>query len=121
MECPRGISTKMRQSWCHAAQALSSQPWISMRSFMSGHIERKMAIQQALQELLPAMNADGGGAEIVLVTEDSVTLRLTGTCLFCPSRNMSAAALADGLKQRIPHVKQVFIDYPPLKRLPVHS
>lgn len=79
-------------------------------------MEREIVIQQALQELLPAMTADGGGAEIVQITEDAVTLRLVGTCLFCPSRKMSAAALADGLKQRVPHVGHVFIDYPLLDR-----
>lgn len=84
-------------------------------------MEAAIALQHALQELLPAMTADGGGAEIVLVTEDSVTLRLTGTCLFCPSRKMSAAALSDGLKQRLPHLRHVFIDYPQRERRPTQS
>ncbi len=84
-------------------------------------MEKKIAIHQALQELLPAMTADGGGAEIVQITEDAVTLRLIGTCLFCPSRKMSATALADGLKQRVPHVRQVLVDYPPLGRSPLAS
>lgn len=84
-------------------------------------MEREIVIQRALQELLPAMTADGGGAEIVQITEDSVTLRLIGTCLFCPSRKMSATALADGLKQRVPQVGRVFISYPSMKGVPVQN
>jgi Fe-S cluster biogenesis protein NfuA len=74
------------------------------------------AVNLALLEMLPAMVADGGGAEIVQVEDDWVALRLTGTCLFCPSRKRSAAALEDGLKRRVPTLRTVVIEYPKLER-----
>ena len=73
------------------------------------------AVEIALVELLPAMVADGGGVEVVRVEKDSVWLRLTGTCLFCPSRKKSALALEDGLKRRVPQLLRVFVQYPEME------
>lgn len=69
-------------------------------------------VQSALNELLPAMVADGGGAELVSLDSDVVTLKLIGTCNFCPSRQLSAEALSRGLQARVPEVSEVKIVYP---------
>jgi Fe-S cluster biogenesis protein NfuA len=45
--------------------------------------------QAALKYLLPAMQADGGGLELVAVDEGIVRIRLVGACLFCPSRELT--------------------------------
>lgn len=71
-------------------------------------------VQSALNELLPAMVADGGGVELVSLESDVVTLKLIGTCNFCPSRELSAEALIKGLRTRVPEVKEVKIAYPTL-------
>jgi Fe-S cluster biogenesis protein NfuA len=73
-------------------------------------------VKRALTELLPAMTADGGGAEIILISPNTVSIRLTGTCLFCPSRKRSALALEAGLKKRVPQLREVLIEYPPIDR-----
>jgi Fe-S cluster biogenesis protein NfuA len=72
---------------------------------------------QALDELLPAMIADGGGAEFVSLENGVATLRLVGSCNFCPSRQLSAAALRGGIQQRIPELVAINIIYPSLPSL----
>lgn len=71
-------------------------------------------VQKALDELLPAMVADGGGAEFVSLEDGVATLRLVGSCNFCPSRQLSAAALRRGIQQRIPELVDINIVYPSL-------
>jgi Fe-S cluster biogenesis protein NfuA len=65
--------------------------------------------ERALAELLPAMEPDGGGAEVVSIEGRSAVLRLVGSCLFCPSRALSAAALEKGLRSRVPGIENVRI------------
>lgn len=73
-------------------------------------------VQSALTDLLPAMVADGGGAEFVsLDSRGVVTLKLTGTCNFCPSRQLSAEALKRGLNARVPELTDVIIVFPPMQ------
>ncbi len=77
------------------------------------HFER---VQSALTELLPAMVADGGGAELVSFDSGGVvTLKLTGTCNFCPSRQLSAEALKRGLNARVPEITEVIVVFPPVQ------
>ena len=73
-------------------------------------------VVEALAELLPAMEADGGGAELVGIAGSAAVLRLRGTCLFCPSRRLSATALARGLQKRVPGISEVRVLYPPVER-----
>ena len=69
----------------------------------------KEKVETALNEIRPALQADGGGVELVDVSEDgTVKLRLTGACGHCP---MSTYTLKMGiekkLKEMIPEVKLV--------------
>lgn len=69
----------------------------------------KEKVEKLLQEIRPALQADGGDVELVEVTEDGVVkLRLKGACGCCP---MSTYTLKLGIEQRlkeeIPEVKQV--------------
>ena len=69
----------------------------------------KEEIQAALDLVRPQLQADGGDAEIVEVTDDGVVkLRLKGACGGCP---MSQMTLKQGieriLKERVPAVKSV--------------
>lgn len=69
----------------------------------------KEKVEKALEEVRPALKADGGNVELVDVTEDGVVkLRLTGACGHCP---MSTYTLKMGieakLKEKIPEVKSV--------------
>jgi len=66
-------------------------------------------IQQALDEIRPMLQADGGDVELVEVTEDGVVrVRLQGACQGCP---MSQMTIKNGierlLKERVSTVKEV--------------
>lgn len=66
-------------------------------------------VQEALDKIRPALQADGGDVELVEVCDDGVVkVRLVGACRGCP---MSQMTLANGvervLKQEIPEVLRV--------------
>lgn len=69
----------------------------------------KERVQEALDLIRPALQADGGDVELVNVTEDGVVqVALQGACRGCP---MSQLTLANGvervLKEQIPEVVRV--------------
>jgi len=69
----------------------------------------KEKVEKALEEIRPALQADGGDVELVDVNQEGVVkVRLTGACGCCP---MSTYTLKLGieqkLKEKIPEVKQV--------------
>lgn len=69
----------------------------------------KEKVQKVIDEIRPALQADGGNIELVEVQEDGVVkVRLTGACGSCP---MSQLTLKRGvearLKAKIPEVKEV--------------
>ena len=67
------------------------------------------AIMEALDALRPAMETDGGGVELVEINGDQVVLRLIGSCIFCPSRALSASALQRRLSERVPQISSVLV------------
>jgi len=68
----------------------------------------KERVEAVLEEIRPALRADGGDVELVGVTEGVVKVRLKGACSGCP---MSTITLKQGierlLKERLPEVKEV--------------
>ncbi len=67
------------------------------------------SVQDALDLIRPALQADGGDVELVDVTDDGVVkVALQGACRGCP---MSQLTLANGvervLKEQIPEVVRV--------------
>ncbi len=69
----------------------------------------KLKVEEALKEVRPSLQADGGDVELVSVTDDgTVTLRLTGACGGCPMSQMTLKmGIERVLKQRVPAVKKV--------------
>ena len=66
-------------------------------------------VKEALEQVRPGLQADGGDVELVEVRDDGVVLvRLTGHCAGCP---MSQITLKQGienyLKKQVPEVKSV--------------
>jgi len=65
-------------------------------------------VEAVLEEIRPALQADGGDVELVDVIEGVVKVRLKGACSGCP---MSTITLKQGierlLKERLPEVKEV--------------
>lgn len=69
----------------------------------------KQAVQDALDKIRPALQADGGDVQLVDVTDDGVVkVELVGACKGCP---MSQLTLANGvervLKENVPGVARV--------------
>ena len=65
-------------------------------------------VQNALDEIRPQIQLDGGDVELVAVENSTVKVRLVGHCAGCP---MSAMTLKNGvealIKQRVPEILKV--------------
>jgi Fe-S cluster biogenesis protein NfuA len=68
----------------------------------------KKRVQEALDEIRPQIQLDGGDVELVAVEEQTVKVRLVGHCAGCP---MAAMTLKNGvealIKQRVPEIQKV--------------
>jgi Fe-S cluster biogenesis protein NfuA len=65
-------------------------------------------VQEALDEIRPQIQMDGGDVELVSVEKSTVKVRLVGHCAGCP---MAAMTLKNGvealIKQRVPEIQKV--------------
>lgn len=65
-------------------------------------------VQDALEELRPALRMDGGDVELVGIDGGVVQVRLLGACGGCPMAMMTLVGFVEErLKQRVPEVRQV--------------
>ena len=66
-------------------------------------------VKQAIEEIRPALRADGGDIELVSLKDDGVVeVRLTGACHGCPHAEMTLTlGVEKHLKEKVPEVKQV--------------
>jgi len=65
-------------------------------------------VEAALEQIRPALLADGGDVELVDVDEGVVTLRLRGACSGCPMATMTLKfGIEQALKQQVSEVKEV--------------
>ncbi len=69
----------------------------------------KEKVENALAQVRPALQRDGGDVELVEVTEEGVVkVRLTGACHGCPMAQMTLqVGIERFLKQLVPEVKSV--------------
>jgi len=69
----------------------------------------KEQVQEVLELIRPALQADGGDVELVDVTADGiVSVRLTGACGSCPMSTMTLKmGIERTLVEKIPEVKEV--------------
>jgi len=69
----------------------------------------KEQVQEALNLVRPALQADGGDVELVDVTDDGVvSVRLKGACGSCPMSTMTLKmGIERTLKEKVPGVKEV--------------
>jgi len=65
-------------------------------SWPSGTVEQR--VRFALDEVRPALIADGGNVELVEIAGSTVRLRLVGACKTCP---MAHSTLSDFVSERI--------------------
>ncbi len=65
----------------------------------------EVQVQQALDHIRPAMQADGGDIELVSVEDGLVSVRLRGTCLACPSASLTMKqGIERTLREKLPWV-----------------
>jgi len=69
----------------------------------------KERVQEVLNQVRPALQADGGDVELIDVDGDGVvSVRLTGACGSCPMSTMTLKmGIERTLKEKIPTVKSV--------------
>jgi Fe-S cluster biogenesis protein NfuA len=69
----------------------------------------KESVETALEEIRPALRADGGDVELVEVTADGVVkVKLTGACHGCPMGTQTLKmGIETHLKQKLPEITEV--------------
>ncbi|MCK9273838.1 MAG: NifU family protein [Syntrophales bacterium] len=69
----------------------------------------KEQVAKALDEIRPALQADGGDVELIDVSDDGIVkVRLMGACGGCPMAMMTLkGGIEKRLKQAVPEVKEV--------------
>ena len=70
--------------------------------------ERVAQVETVLRDLRPAMEADAGGVELVGIDGGLVAIRLRGTCLVCPSVELTMKrGIEKTLRERLAWVTEV--------------
>jgi Fe-S cluster biogenesis protein NfuA len=66
-------------------------------------------VEEALKEVRPMLQSDGGDVELLNVTDDGkVTLRLTGACGGCPMSQMTLKMGVERvIRKKVPEIKEV--------------
>ncbi|OGQ58155.1 MAG: hypothetical protein A3J24_00340 [Deltaproteobacteria bacterium RIFCSPLOWO2_02_FULL_53_8] len=67
-------------------------------------------VEEALDGIRPALQADGGDVELVDIDEAAgiVKVRLQGACAGCPSAQITLVmGVERAIKDRVPEIKQV--------------
>jgi len=69
----------------------------------------KEKVETALNKIRPQLQADGGGVDLISVSDDGVVrVKLTGACGGCPMSQMTLKmGIEKILKQEIPEVSRV--------------
>ncbi len=77
--------------------------------YFKGEKIMEQKIREALDQIRPILQRDGGDLEFVEMTEDNVVrVRLQGHCAGCPGATMTLKAVIEKiLKENFPEVKAV--------------
>jgi Fe-S cluster biogenesis protein NfuA len=68
----------------------------------------EQSVREALEEIRPALQADGGDVELVKLVGNDVHVRLVGACAGCPGATMTLLyGVTRVLKDRLPELGQV--------------
>ena len=69
---------------------------------------QKDLVEYVIAEMEPAMEADGGGCQVVSVIEGVVKVRLIGACISCPSKALTMKySIEQPLKEKFDWIKEV--------------
>jgi len=65
-------------------------------------------VAEAIEEVRPFLQADGGDVELVEVSEGTVKVRLKGACGCCPMAMMTLkAGIEQRVRESVPEIKEV--------------
>mgnify|MGYP001570898755 FL=1 len=65
-------------------------------------------IEMALENIRPALQADGGDIELISVEDGVVKVRLMGACGGCPMSSMTMSqGVEQAVKKVVPEIKKV--------------
>lgn len=69
----------------------------------------RQRVQDAIELIRPAVQADGGDVELVSVRPDHVVeIRFHGACISCPSSNMTLQmGIERTVRERVPEIQRV--------------
>ena len=72
-------------------------------------------VQQAIDEVRPALQADGGDIELLGITPDlRARVRLVGACQGCPSASITLSfGVENYLRERVPEIKGLKLEDSP--------
>jgi Fe-S cluster biogenesis protein NfuA len=71
-------------------------------------------VQQAIDEVRPALQADGGDIELLGITPDlKAKVRLVGACSGCPSASITLSfGVENYVRERVPEIKGLQLESP---------
>jgi Fe-S cluster biogenesis protein NfuA len=72
------------------------EPLVSEPNWPTGSVRER--VEAALEELRPALHADGGDVDLLRIEDDVVVVRLHGACNRCP---MAPSTLTDFVAERV--------------------
>ena len=67
-------------------------------------------VEEALDSIRPALQADGGDVELVEIDEEKgiVRVQMQGACAGCPSSQITLAmGIEKAIKEKVPEIKEV--------------
>ena len=66
-------------------------------------------VKEALEEIRPFLEEDGGGLEVIQVTPDLVAqVEFNGACRSCTMNNMTfKSGVEEAIKRKVPEIKEV--------------
>lgn len=72
----------------------------------------KAKVQEVLNSIRPALQADGGDVELVDIKDGKVIVRLIGACSSCPMSQMTLKmGVERALKEKVPEVMEVVAEF----------
>ena len=78
------------------------------KAYSMNNQEQESEVREDLDTILTAMEADGGGIDLVSVDNGIVIVRFKGTCVFCPSIGMTLKfGITRALQDTLPWIKEV--------------
>lgn len=68
----------------------------------------KEQVEKILNEIRPALMADGGNVELVSIEDSIVKVKLTGACGHCPMSQMTLKmGIEAAIKEKMPEIESV--------------